>query len=751
MRWRILSVVGILYAVQFIPLFFAIMALPIILRQEGHSATTIGLVQIAAIPYVFKFLWAPLIDRFKPGRDRYTSWIVILSAIHVVALIWLAFLDPSGPLIPLFIGLMIATLAVSTQDIAVDALAISLMRPSERTMGATFQNAGAYGGAIIGGFGFLYFYGTIGWTAAVLIQAALFAIPLISLVFINEPKRLRGAPPVTFRNTLRFFRQPRMGQWLAVLGTMRLPILATMLPMRLMLVDQGMSTEEIALWFGLFAMSAGGGSTVLFGPLLRNLPRVQAIYLVGLINIPVLIVVAYLAAAFPNAIRYAIILSWVAIALTDVVMFRGAMDKIRPEMPGFDFSVQIAIYMLLPAFTDPIAGVVIDRYGELPIFLAAIPLALVPLGILWIAVAPIRQAKRGLDGERAVSTGTARLSDPHALMDHLETVFVEHGIACNRPDPALLRMEEMGCRVDVKAGPDAVDILIDTPTENFLVFIRDEIIEEIESFDPEVARDLRWTGAIRVGEMPSNFRVLRATRRQEVFPGLIRVTLQGIDVQALSKDGIHLKLMMPERRGRRPVWPVVSENGGITWPQGEDKLHARWVTIHAIRIDAREIDIDVAHHTGGLISDWAALEGDAQEVGVIGPGGDAFLKDTRNVILAADYTGLPALARLIDSAGGKVTGHLFAAAPSLDALQAYLPASRLKITALDPDSFAQEVAAHVHTCTDKQVSYGWFAGEFQSAQEVRKAFKTTHGLQKGTQLSVAYWRAGEPGFVARST
>lgn len=749
MRWHVLSVVGILYAVQFIPLFFMIMALPIILRQEGHSATTIGLVQIAAIPYVFKFLWAPLIDKYKLGRDRYKSWIVVLSALHVVTLGIVAFVDPSGPLIPLFIGLIIATTAVSTQDVAVDALAISLMRPSERTIGATFQNAGAYAGAIVGGFGFLYLYGIIGWTAAVLIQTVIFAVPLVILAFINEPQRLRGAPPVTFRNALRFFQQPKMGRWLAILGTMRMPILATMLPMRLMMVDQGMSTEEIAVWFGLFAMSAGGGSTVFFGPLLRNLPRVRAIYIVGLLNIPVLIGVAYIAAEFPDAIRYAIIVAWMAVALTDIVMFRGAMDKIRPEMPGFDFSAQIAIYMLLAGFTDPFAGLVMDGHGVMPVFIAAIFLGFVPLAILHFAIAPIRKSARGLEGDRSVSTGVVPSADPAALILHMEETFTEHGITCTRPNPDLLRMEEMGCIVEVKCEDKAIDILVDTPTENFLIFIRDELIEEIDNFEPQAAVDMRWTGAIRVGEMPSNFRILRAKARREVFPGLIRVTLEGIDVQALTKDGIHLKLMMPEERGRNPVWPVVGENGGIAWPEGRDRLHARWVTIHDIRVDAREIDVDIAHHSGGLISDWAALEEDAQEVGVIGPGGDAYLESTKNVVLAGDYTGLPAIARLIESVGGNVTGHVFAAAPSQKALEDYLPKSKLRVTAVEPGQFSASIADLVRACTNEPVTFGWFAGEFGAAQQVRKIFKSEFGLQKGEQLSIAYWRKGSPGFASR--
>ncbi|MEM7741720.1 MAG: MFS transporter [Pseudomonadota bacterium] len=750
MRWRVLSVVGFLYTAQFIPLFFMMMALPVIMRMEGHSATTIGLVQLAAIPYVFKFLWAPLIDRYRIGRDRYKSWIIILSALHVLALIGLSFTNPSGNLVPLFIMLFIATLAISTQDVAVDALAISLMRPSERTLGSTFQNAGAYAGAVVGGFVFLYVYGQIGWRVALLLQAVLFTAPLFTLLLIDEPARLRGSPPVNVKNAMKFFTQDRMGRWLAVLGTMRMPILLVMLPMRLMMVDQGMSTEEIAVWFGLFAMSAGGGATAIFGPLLRNLPRVQGIYIVGLFNIPVLMLVAFIATAFPNEIRFAMIFAWVAVAMTDIVMFRGAMDKVRPEIPGFDFSVQIAVYMLLPGFTDPVVGYVIDVYGYTPAFIAAIPLALVPLAILYLMIANFRRSAQGIDGERAVSTGHMKIDQPYKLLQFCEQEFSDHGIDCTWPEPNFLRMEAVGCFVDMKAIDEGIEILIDTPTESYLTFIREEITDHLEDYDSAALRSMRWTGGIKVGEMPSNFRILRAKERREIYPGLIRVTLEGIDVEAMAREGIHIRVMMPEERGREPVWPVIDENGRTVWPEGDDKLHSRTVTIRHIRVDDREIDIDIAHHEGGLISDWAAYQGDDQPVGIMGPVGDSGLEHNKNVILAADATGLPAIARLIESVEGRVSGHVFAAAPSQDALEAYLPKSELTVTAINPESFTEEIADLVKSCTEDSVRYGWFAGEFNAAQAVRTVFKQTFGLDKYTQMSVAYWRTGTPGHQSRA-
>ncbi len=746
MRWQILSVVGALYAVQFIPAIFVFMTLPIIMREAGHSATVIGLVQLVGIPYIFKFLWAPLIDRFKPGRDRYKSWIVVLSTIHVVALFVLALMDPSGPVVPLFIVLFVAVAAVSTQDVAVDALSISLMRSSERAIGATFQSFGIYLSAVVGAFGFLHLYDVIGWTAVLFAQAGLFTLPLLLLVLVEEPERPRDTPPISYRGLLRFFTQPGIYRWLALLATVRLPLVFVSLPIRLMMVDEGMTKDEIALWFGLFAMSAAGGAALLFGPLMRKLPRVRALSVVGLANLAVLVVVYSVAAHLPEAVRYAIVITWAAVATTDTVLLRGAMDKARLQSPGFDFSVQVALFTLLAMLTSPISGALIDSRGYVPVFVASLVLALLPLIILglWFR-SPDNAAAAESDGKSVVSIGTLNTRRAPAILDSCEAHFTGHGITCRRTEPDFLLMEAMGCRVEMQGLATAVDIRIETPTDNFMIFIRDEIVEHVGEIDLQAAQSTRWSGGIEVGELPSNFRILRAVRRQEIFPGFIRVTLAGVDVQALTSGGIHIKVMMPAERGRKPVWPVISENGGIAWPEGDDELHARFVTIRHIRLQEREIDIDIAHHAGGLISDWAALEGDDQEVGVMGPGGDTDLLATENVILAADLTGLPALARLIEASQGRVTGCLFAAAPSQKMLEDYLPPSGLQVTALNPATFADDVVGGVSHCTTDTVPYAWFAGEFTTARKLRAVLQERFGLYKKQQHSMAYWRQGRPG------
>lgn len=349
------------------------------------------------------------------------------------------------------------------------------------------------------------------------------------------------------------------------------------------------------------------------------------------------------------------------------------------------------------------------------------------------------------NGETVVSTARLESELGARILDSSAVHFTEHGITCTRVDEQFLLMESMGCKVEMKALAKSVDIRIETPTDNFMIFIRDEVVEHIGEIDPAAAQAMTWAGGIKVGELPSNFLTLQAVRREEIFPGMIRVTLAGSDVESLVEGGIHIKLMMPEKRGRIPVWPVIGENGGIAWPQEDDKLHSRFVTIRHIRLDVREIDVDIAHHDGGLISDWAALQGDSQQVGVMGPGGDTVLPSHDNVILAGDLTGLPALARFIEDAKEPVSGFLFAEAPSQADLDNYLPASNLNVTAIHPDRFSGEVVDQIGQCTAEPVSYGWFAGEFSTARAVRSVLTERYGLVKKAQHSMAYWKKGVPG------
>jgi len=298
-----------------------------------------------------------------------------------------------------------------------------------------------------------------------------------------------------------------------------------------------------------------------------------------------------------------------------------------------------------------------------------------------------------------------------------------------------LRVEEHGLRVSL-FGPD----------QESLAFLKEDLIEHVTELDEEVASKVRWSGEVtQAGDLPMNFKVLRVSSSIRFSQNLQRVTLTSEEIASLAQGGSHIRLRLPLDTNRAAVWPHMAENGVPIWPEGEDKLHARFVTIKHVRDDT--IDVDIVRHQGGLVSEWAETAAPGDVVGMMGPAGVERLPKEGEVFLAADETGLPSIARLISTATREITGHAIVAATEDLDLGEYLPASRLSIERMDPDEFRSKVLERANQLTQPgSTIYGYFAGEFGNAQDMRTMFKSRLGLDKTTQLSVAYWREGMPGF-----
>ena len=126
-----------------LPLALTAGALQAWLTVEGISIRTIGYFALVGLPYTFKFVWAPLLDRFEPrwlGRRR--AWILAFQLLLAGACFAMARLDPAVS-VP-----WIATMAVgisflsASQDIVFDAYRADLLDPEERGAGAAVSVLG---------------------------------------------------------------------------------------------------------------------------------------------------------------------------------------------------------------------------------------------------------------------------------------------------------------------------------------------------------------------------------------------------------------------------------------------------------------------------------------------------------------------------------------------------------------------------------------------------------------------------------
>ena len=107
------------------------------LKEEGVSRSAIGLFGLAFTVYAFNFLWAPIVDgvripflSHKFGNRR--AWILAMQFVIATAMLVLAAAE-SAAQSPLHIALCIFIIACAsaTQDVAIDALRISLIRKDE--------------------------------------------------------------------------------------------------------------------------------------------------------------------------------------------------------------------------------------------------------------------------------------------------------------------------------------------------------------------------------------------------------------------------------------------------------------------------------------------------------------------------------------------------------------------------------------------------------------------------------------------
>ena len=345
--------------------------------------------------------------------------------------------------------------------------------------------------------------------------------------------------------------------------------------------------------------------------------------------------------------------------------------------------------------------------------------------------------------QKATAETLIPLDSPQALLTgFLSHLLDDHGMVFDRSGDNTHSFAQDGYVVELSVQPSALRIRLEAPDDNAMIFSKEGIVHHVAELDPDAAQQIRWSGAApRVGEFPKNFRLLTVKRSEILFTGMQRVTLHYPDIDSLQGDGIHLRLIMPLNPARTPVWPVMGENGAPVWPQREDALHARYVTLKNIRSDVQEVDIDIVRHGTGLVSGWAQNTQAGQIVGAMGPTGRVNLPKAQSYFLAADGTGLPAIARFLENLPATACGDVVVALPDGVSPQSYFPETPLNIHTLTPDMFEAEVLDHALRLTRANVTdYGFFAGEFSNAQALRKHFKAGLGLDKTSQLSTAYWR-----------
>ncbi|EXI77540.1 MAG: muropeptide transporter [Candidatus Accumulibacter appositus] len=385
-----------------LPLYLLLNLLPAWLRSDGVDLKVIGFFALIQFPYTWKFLWAPLLDRYRLPLGRRRGWMLLSQIGLLLSIGLLGGFSPSTDLTPvIWLSVALAFLS-ATQDVALDAFRREILRDNELGLGnAVHVNAYRIAGLVPGSLS-LILADLIPWAQVFWITAAFMVPGMVMVLLVDEP--LAVAAPKTLRAAVvepfhEFIGRKGWQGAMLVLGFIFLYKLGDSLATSLstpFYLDLGYSMTDI----GVIAKHAGLWPAV-FGGLLGGLWMVRlginrALWLFGVVQMATILGFAWLAwrgvQTNIDGIDRLALASVIAAEYLGVGLGTAAFTAFiaRATNPAFT-ATQFALFTSLAAvprtFINATAGALVESLGWVGFFFLCFGLAL-PGMLLLLKVAP---------------------------------------------------------------------------------------------------------------------------------------------------------------------------------------------------------------------------------------------------------------------------------------------------------------------------------------------------------------------------
>ncbi|MCC6159063.1 MAG: MFS transporter [Deltaproteobacteria bacterium] len=371
-----------------LPFGFVVFTVPVWLRTQGVSLTEIGLLSLATLPWGFKFLWSPLVDRFRLFGSRRRGWI---AATQIgIAAVLAAVASIAGAPASLAVGILVLAIAFlsATQDIAVDAYAVETLRPEEYGTGNGWR-ASTYRVAMLVSGGIAISAAQFASWPVVFAGLAAAAVALVfAAIFAPEPIVADTSAP-TFQDTVigpfrDFLATPRAGVIAGFIFLYKLTDATAGMMFHPMLVDHGFPLVEIGLaqkTVGLVAAMIGA----MAGGVYTSGKGIRAGLLVGALTQP-LSNLAYFAVAVSGQSR---VVLYGAVAAENICGGLGAAALMAymsslcgTRYCATQFALLTSLFGLSRSVAGAMGGAMAERLGYPVFFISTVALGL-PALLLW--------------------------------------------------------------------------------------------------------------------------------------------------------------------------------------------------------------------------------------------------------------------------------------------------------------------------------------------------------------------------------
>ena len=384
-----------------LPLYVLISLVPAWLRSEGVGLKEIGFFALIGLPYTWKFLWSPLLDRYplallnyRPGLRR--SWMLITQVALLLSIAGLGLFNPNTQIWTVaYLCLLIAFLS-ATQDIVLDAYRRQILPDAELGLGNSIHvNAYRIAGLVPGSLA-LILADNLPWQTVFLITATFMVAGIVLSLSIKEPAiteqhphNLESAVIQPFRE---FFTRQGVQQACLILAFMLFYKLGDSMATALatpFYLDMGFSKTEIAIVAknaALWPMVIGG---ILGGILMLKIGINRALWLFGLVQILSILGFALLARVGEGLWLLGLVIGfeYLGVGLGTAAFVAFIARTTHPAFAATQFALFTALTAIPRTVASSATGIIVEGIGWEYFFYLCTVLA-IPGMLLLVKVAP---------------------------------------------------------------------------------------------------------------------------------------------------------------------------------------------------------------------------------------------------------------------------------------------------------------------------------------------------------------------------
>lgn len=379
------------------PLFVLVSLVPAWLRDNGVDLATIGLFALVGLPYTWKFLWSPIMDRFKlPFLGRRRGWALLTQVLLLISIGLLGHFNPATSIQAIVWVVFAVALFSASQDIVIDAYRRELLADDELGTGTSFWiNAYRLSGLVPGSLA-LILADHLPWSTVFWITAAFMAVGIVTTLLVKEvsddalaPHTLREAVIDPF---VEFFSRGGITAGLAILAFLFLYKLGDNMATALatpFYLDMGYSKTEIgsvAKFAGLWAVLAGA---TIGGAAMLKLSINKALWIFGLVQLLTIVPYIWLSQAGHSLVGLFVVVSgeYLAVGLGTVALTAFMARETSKAFTATQFALFSSLIAVPRTVANATTGFIVESVGWTQFFVICAILA-IPGMLMLLKVAP---------------------------------------------------------------------------------------------------------------------------------------------------------------------------------------------------------------------------------------------------------------------------------------------------------------------------------------------------------------------------